>query len=344
MNEEHRPQAIHDRVPGPGELIEVLSGVFWARLPLPFSLNHVNIYIIDDGDSWCIIDTGIGDDTTEAAWDMLLSGPLSGRSVTRLICTHHHPDHAGMAGWFWRNHETPLLMSQGEYLMAQHYNFYPGTVQGDAYRRLYGRHGLSTEKIAAVMREGHNYQHLVTGLPDHYTRLQHGDRLRIGGRMFEVFTGGGHSCEQLTLYCREESFFIAADQVLPRITPNIGIIAIEPEGDPLGLYLRSLAQLRSDMPDLVTVLPGHDWPFFGLHRRIDGLISHHETRCNAILAACSKQALTTLDLIPYLFRRPLDLHQTSFAFAETLAHVNVLIGRGNLAWEKDDGVWRARTV
>jgi len=328
-------------VPANGELFEVRPGIFLTRLALPFRLNHVNIYIFDDGDGWTVFDTGIGDAASHAAWEALLDGPLSDKPVRRIICSHHHPDHVGMVGWLCRKTGAPLHMNETEFLLAEYYASNPDAVDGDAFRQLYLRHGVSAEETDGLLSRGHNYQRITTGLPDGFVGLEAGLSLVIGGRTFEIMTGGGHSSEQVMLLCQDESLFLAADQVLPRITPNIGVTAPQPQANPLGRYLASLDRIKQSIPHDVFVLPGHDWPFENVHGRIDELIAHHEERCDLIAAACRRHgAQSVANLIPVLFPRLLDLHQRSFAFAETLSHVNYMLGSGRLKQDQSHAVTR----
>ena len=139
--------------------------------------------------------------------------------------------------------------------------------------------------------------------------------------------------------------FFAADQVIARISPNVSVHAMEPEADALGDYLRSLAALRRDVAAEALVLPGHGLPFVGLHARIDALVRHHAERCGIIAEACRAAPRTAADLVPIVFPRDLDPHQTSFAFGEVLAHVNHMLAAGTLAAEADgDGRVRFRTA
>lgn len=329
----------HAAVPGPSEAIQIAPGVLWMRLALPFALNHVNVYALDDGDGWTLIDTGIGDAPTQLAWEALLAGPLSGRRVNRLVCTHHHPDHFGMAGALSRRLDAPLAMPMTEFLLAAYYMHTPYAISGAHYVQYYLSNGLTQELTGQVMSVGHRYQHLCTGAPETFERLAAGQVLRVGGRNFVILTGGGHSAEQCLLLNRDEGLLLAADQILPRITPNIGVLATEPTGNPLGEYLASLAALAAGVPRDTVVLPGHDWPFRGLQARIAQLTAHHDERCARIVDACRAAPRTAADLVPVLFHRPLDLHQMSFAFAETLAHANHLVAEGALElWTDAQGV------
>ena len=328
--------------PGTGQVIEVAPGLLWARIALPFRLDHVNIYMIEDGDGWAVVDTGIANQPTRDAWEALVAGPLAGRRLTRLIVTHYHPDHIGLAGWLCERFSMPLLASETCYLGCLNISLSPGAMEAEHYSDFYRLHGMSDETAARVSTNGHNYLRMVSPLPPTFQRVVAGDELVIGSRRFEVLSGDGHAPEQLMFYAPEEKLFLAADQVLAKITPNISVWAVDPDGDPLGLYLRSLRMLKERLPADVFVLPGHQMPFHGLHRRCDELAAHHEERCGMIAAACAEGPRSVAELVPVIFPRPLDPHQLSFAFSEVHAHVNYMIRRRDLAWiSSPDGRRRA---
>ena len=316
--------------PAPGTVSEIAPGILWLRLALPFLLDHVNIYLIADDDGWCLIDTGLGDKATERAWTELLAGPLSARPLNRIIVTHFHPDHVGAAGWLLKRFDVPLYMSATEYLLSLNMHLDPGALEADHYRRFYRNHGLDDATTQNVVTKGHEYLRIVSGLPKTYRRLLAGDVLRIGGREFEVLTGGGHSPEQVMLLCRSDKILLAADQVLAKISPNVSVAAVDPAGDPLGIYLRSLRALKETVPDDVLVLPGHQLPFTGLPARASQLERHHLLRCQAIAQACLAAPRSAAELVPLIFERALDAHQMGFAFSEVLAHVNYMLRRGEL--------------
>lgn len=331
--------------PAPGDALEVAPGLLWCRLPLPFRLDHVNVYAIDDGRGWAIVDAGIGDADTRAAWERLLAGPLAGRPVTRLLVTHMHPDHIGAAGWLGERLGLPLEISESEYLLAHMILSDPEALATEPYRGHFAANGLATEVVEQVLTRGHDYLRMLTGLPKTYRRLIAGDQVILGDRRFSVLTGGGHASEMIMLHAAAEGLFLPADQVLPRMSPNVSVHARDPDGDPLGIFLRSLRAVRAGVPEDVLVLPGHGLPFVGLHARIDELVGHHEARCLEIVEACRERPLSAAELVPVVFHRPLDAHQTGFAFGEILAHVNYLRRRGRLVAEPDArGVVRARAV
>lgn len=341
------PTLIHPFAEPPafGTVTEVAPGVLWLRLPLPYRLNHVNIYLVQEADGWVTIDTGLGTDDCRAAWEAVMAGPLAGQKLNSMVVTHFHPDHVGLAGWMAGRFGLKLSMPRPEYLYSLALQYAPGDLGADMHRPFYHRHGLAPEITELVLSRGHEYLRRTTGVPTTYHRIKHGDTMRIGQRAFQVFTGGGHALEQAMLYQPEDKLFFAADQVIARISPNVSVHAMEPNLDALGIYLASLKSLRATVPADVLVLPGHGLPFYGLHTRIDELIHHHGLRCGEIAVACQDRALTVAQILPYVFQRELDEHQTSFAFGEVLAHVNHMLSRGELVGNTDaEGIDRFRAT
>lgn len=317
--------------PAPGTVTEVAPGLFWARFALPFRLDHVNIYLVEDGPGFAVIDTGIGDEPTRAAWEALLDGFLRDRPLTRVIATHFHSDHVGMAAWLCERFGIPLLMSQTEYLTSLTLQLDPVALASEPYRGFYLGQGLDADTTEKLLNLGQRYLRMVTGLPRTFRRLIAGETLQLGPRSFEVLTGGGHAPEQVMLYCAADRLLLCADQVLARISPNISVQAMDPDGDPLGIYLRSLQALKRTLPAGTLVVPGHNLPFTGLHVRVDELTAHHEGRCAAIMDACRDAGRTAAELVPVVFRRRIDdPHQMGFAFSEALAHINLLRRQGRL--------------
>lgn len=236
-------------------------------------------------------------------------------------------------------------MPRPEYLHSLVLQCAPADYGEEVFRPFYQRHGLSAEATEIVLSRGHEYLKRTTGVPASYHRIKHGDTLTVGARSFGVLTGGGHALEQAMLYRPEEKLFLAADQVIARISPNVSVHPMEPDLDALGIYLASLRAIKASVAADVLVLPGHGLPFHGLHDRVDELIAHHALRCDELAAACHDRPLSVAEIVPHLFKRELDAHQTGFAFGEVLAHVNHMLGLGQLRLETDAGrVDRYRTV
>jgi glyoxylase-like metal-dependent hydrolase (beta-lactamase superfamily II) len=328
--------------PEPDEVIEIRPGVMWVRLRLPFRLNHVNIYLLEDGDGWTMIDTGIGNEATIAAWTALFDGPLRGVTLTRLIVTHAHPDHVGLAGWIVERFGCALHMSQVEYLQAAYHQHRGSEERKLAQRLFFRRHGMDEGITDELLGRGQDYLKRVSVLPASYHRLSKGDDITIGARRFTVLTGGGHALDQVMLYCADDRLFLSADQVLSKISPNVSVWAVEPDANSLGEYLQSLADLDRALPDDVLVLPGHGIPFYGVKVRIKQLADHHEERCQMIADACRDLPKTSAQLVPVVFHKHvLDAHQTGFAAGELIAHVNYMLAAGRLTVAPStDGVLR----
>ncbi|WP_063686567.1 MBL fold metallo-hydrolase [Bradyrhizobium stylosanthis] len=334
-----------DQHPGPEEVVEIRPGVLWARLKLPFRLNHVNIYLLADGDGYAMIDAGFGNEETIEAWTKLFEGPLKGVNITRLIVTHSHPDHVGLAGWIVERFNCPLVMSQVEYLQSVYHQNRGTEERKEAQRQFFRRHGMDESLTEKLLGRGQDYLKRVSVLPPSYRRISHGDEVVIGARRFKVITGGGHALDQVMLYCADDKLFLSADQVLSKISPNVSVWAVEPDQNSLGEYLASLASLTTTLPYDLLVLPGHGVPFYGLKTRIKQLADHHEERCRLIADACREQPKTSRELVPVVFNKHvLDEHQMGFAAGELVAHVNYMIVEGRLTSEAKDGVLQFKTT
>jgi glyoxylase-like metal-dependent hydrolase (beta-lactamase superfamily II) len=314
--------------PAPGAALPIAPGVFWVRMPLPFALDHINLWLVEDGAGWAIVDTGYATAATMAAWERIFVLHLGGRPVTRIIVTHYHPDHIGLAQWLAERWRVQLWITEKEWLYARVISQDAGDL-ARVYHDFARRAGLDPAASEAFGRQEASYRRGVPAVPAAFHRLAEGAAIDIGGRQWQVIVGEGHAPEHACLYCAAAGVLIAGDQVLPRISPNISLQPYEPDGDPLARYLASLLRLRAAVPPETLVLPSHDLPFFGLYPRLDALAAHHRARCAAILEACERPQ-SAADLLPLLFRRPLDRHQTAFALGEALAHLQYLAGKGAL--------------
>ena len=325
------------RFPEAGELIALAPGIGWARLPVPGPLKHVNVWLLDDGDGVAVLDTGLDIPPCREAWEQLLAGPLSGRAVTRIICTHFHPDHLGLAGWLAERFAAPLWMTREEWLFAR---MLTADVRDTPPREAVASWravGWSEERIAAETAKGWGrFSAMVSPVPVSFVRMRDGDSIRIGARDWRVVTGNGHSPEHACLIDLLGGVMIAGDQVLPRITSNVSLSLSEPEGDPLGDWLGSIAKLRG-LPDSMFVLPSHGDPFTGLHARLDALARGHREALDKLVRhlADPKRAV---DCFATLFARRIEDNMMGLATGEAMAHLRRLEVEGRAVRETRDGV------
>lgn len=325
--------------PATGELIEAAPGVFWLRMPLPFQLDHINLWLLRDGDGWTLIDTGFPDDAVRAAWRSILA-KLDG-PVKRLIVTHFHPDHLGLASWLIEETGAPLWMTSGEFLTA---HVVWNEIGGHGARFMveqFRQHGLDAEGLARFEKRGSGYRKAVPALPEYYQRLKADDVLTVDGKNWQTLIGHGHAPEHMALYCPELGVLISGDMLLPKISTNISVFAATPDANALGWFLDSLGEMAANLPEETRVLPSHGLPFVGIQSRVAALRAHHDERLGALEAACEDVPQTAAGLLDTLFQRALDTHQTMFAMGEAIAHLNYLEQAGRLSRSIDaDGVIR----
>jgi glyoxylase-like metal-dependent hydrolase (beta-lactamase superfamily II) len=344
---EHRLQyPLADTLPAVGSTLEIAAGVKWLRMALPFALDHINLWLLRDRDAagrdgWAIVDCGITNEATRAAWEQVFANQLDGLPVLRVIVTHMHPDHIGLAHWLTERWGVRLWISATDWNAARLASSTTTGVGGPAAATFMASHGLSDpEALDKIRARSNYYASMVPQVPGAFRRLMQGDVLRIGDHDWSCHAGHGHAPEHISLHSPALGVLISGDMVLPRISTNVSVIDLEPESDPLRLYLESIRRMRA-LPDDTLVLPSHGRPFRGLHERIAQLEAHHEERFGDVLAACAKAPQTAAALLPVLFKRPLDLHQTTFAMGEAIAHLHALWLGGKLKREVgDDGVYR----
>ena len=330
--------------PAAGEAREIAPGVMWMRMPMPFTLDHINLWAIRDGDEattgWAIVDTGVKTVETVTAWRSLLaeSGPLGGARVSRVLVTHMHPDHIGMAGWLTRRYDCRLWMSRLEYLNCRVLTADTGREAPEDGVRFYRQAGWTDDDIENYRARFGGFGKMIHPLPDSFRRLDDGDSLQIGGREWRVVIGRGHSPEHACFYCPESKLLISGDQVLPKISSNVSVFPTEPDADPLDDWIASIAKIKQEVPDDVLVLPAHNEPFRGLHARLDHLAGGHERGLDRLRESLAEPK-RVVDVFGALFARPItsEPHLLSLATGEAAAHINHLLRRGEAVVDRIEG-------
>lgn len=329
----------HAAAPAPGESMELVPGLRWLRMPLPFALDHINLWLLEDVGGWTIVDCGIGSDVTRGLWEQIFAAHASAFRAPRVLVTHCHPDHAGLAHWLCQRFGATLWISQAEYLTAHAIREGVAGYTPDNLLGMFRRNGLAGVDFEKMSKRGNHYRLAVPDFPRSFRRLMDGDEIDIGGRAWRVIMGYGHAPEHAALYCAALGVLIAGDMVLPKISTNVSVWSVDPDGNPLQMFLDSLQRFSGLPPDTL-VLPSHGLPFRGLHQRVEQLQEHHSQRCEALHEICDRP-LSAFDVVPTLFQRELDTHQLFFALGEAMAHLHCLYYRGVLERQTGaDGVIR----
>jgi len=328
--------------PAPGTVLQVSPGIRWARLDVPGPLKHINCWLLDDDDARgqgvAIVDTGLNLPATRESWKTIFAGPLAETRVTRMIGTHFHPDHIGLAGWMCDHHGAPLLMTRGEWLTARMLAADAREDVPPAQIAFWRAAGWDEEQVAQDSARGWaGFRRIITPLPLGFIRLQDCQHVRIGDVDWRVIIGSGHSPEHACLLDEAAGILISGDQVLPRISPNVSLGVTEPDADPLGEWFASIAKLKQLPADLL-VLPGHGDPFTGLHTRLDAMAREHRERLDELEVFLSEPR-RAVDCFGRLFRRAIGQDVLGMASGEALAHLRRLEIEGKAVKEVRDGVW-----
>ena len=332
-----------------GGTLTVAPGVKWIRMSLPFALNHINLWLlrdcIDGVEGWSIVDCCIHRDEAKAQWESIFANELEGLPVLRVIVTHMHPDHIGLAHWLCERWNVRLWISATDYNVARLGCLGPTGFGGDRAAEFFASHGLnSPEAVEQIKGRTGYFPSLVPSVPPQYRRLMDGMLLSIGGRAWRCISGYGHAPEHIALHCAELNVLMGGDMMLPRISTNVSVYEQEPESNALALFLDSIDRFRA-LPEDTLVLPSPGKPFTGLHTRIAQLHDHHRDRLAEVMEACTARACSAADILPVMFRRPLDMHQTTFAMGEAVAHLHALWFDGSLQRTVDaQGVFRFGVV
>lgn len=322
-----------DTAPAPGAVRAIAPGIGWLRMPLPFDLDHINLWLMEDEHegrtSLALVDTGLGNGETRALHEQVFAAEAAGRRLARLVVTHYHPDHAGAAAWLAERHGAELWMTRSEFLTVHAARNGAAGYSTEQQIALFRAHGMSEEAAAALRERGNLYGKLVPAFPVSHRRVVEGDVLRIGGRTWRAIVGFGHAPEHLSLYCAELNVLIAGDMLLPKISTNVAVRPVDPMSNPLRIFLDSIGRYRT-LPADVLVLPSHGLPFRGAHARIAALEAHHAARLEALAEACREAPRSAADALEVLFRRRLDANAMYFAMGEAIAHLHYLYYAGRL--------------
>ena len=329
--------------PEAGGAIEIESGILWLRLPLPMALDHVNVYAFRDGDGWTIVDTGMNTGTTRSLWPGILHGPLADAPVKRVILTHHHPDHVGLAGWFQSEKGAEILATRTAWLTARMLTLDAQETPTGESMRFYRRAGMPADMLEEYRdKRPFNFADCVYPMPAGFRRLCEGDRLEFGGRAWTVRIGHGHAPAHATFWCEDEALVVGGDQFLDQITSNIGVYPTEPEANPLAEWLQSCERFGAFATDGHLVLAGHKRPYRGLPLRLRQLVENHEQALGRLLDFLAESA-TAHTALETLFERPIRESEYGMAIVESVAHLNFLRENGLIdRWLDPHGAWNWR--
>jgi glyoxylase-like metal-dependent hydrolase (beta-lactamase superfamily II) len=344
-----------DTQPATGQSVAVAPGVLWIRMGLPFALDHINLWLLRDRlpdphqpgcwqEGWTAVDCGVDSPATRQAWLQLEQTSFDGLPLLRVLVTHMHPDHVGLAHWLCERWQAPLWMGLAEYQAARLAQAGLSSFESEVSSAFFASHGWMGSQSADATRRRGLYCQLVPELPSRFVRLTDGLQLTVGERTWTCVQGLGHSPGHMALLADDRSLFISGDMLLPSISTNVSVSAQEPDSDPLSWFLQSLDRMQGLLDPQTLILPAHGRPFRGANERLTALQSHHQERLQDLLLACREQAQSASALLPRLFRRSLDAQQQVFAMGEAVAHLHTLWHAGQVQRRRgDDGIYRFST-
>jgi glyoxylase-like metal-dependent hydrolase (beta-lactamase superfamily II) len=330
-----RPQYPHAQPPKYGEPMEVAKGVYWLRMPLPFKLDHINLWMLEEEDGWTIVDTGLATEATTDIWETLYQKITAQKPIKRLLATHMHPDHIGLAAWLCRRSGAELWMSRSEYMYCRILLEDSNREAPDEAVEFYQAAGFNEEQLNYYRSKFGSFGGMIRGMPNTYHRLKDGDNLTINNCQWQVIMGSGHSPEHACFFCPELELFIAGDQLLPTISSNVSVWPVEPQGNPLEDWIESCLKLQSILPENTLVLPSHGLPFRGAGPRLQKLVDEHEKDLQIIYNNCLEPK-RVVDIFPLIFKSIISHSTLVLAAGESYAHLHCLMARGKLYMEKDD--------
>ncbi len=327
-----------EQPPRDAEMLAIAPGVFWLRMPMPFSLDHINVWLLEESEQWTVVDTGVATDTIVELWEQVFKSHLKGKPIKRIICTHMHPDHVGLAGWLCQRDKGVLNMSLGEYTYCRTLIGEKGREAPEETIAFYKSAGLNEEELFHYKAQFGWFGKLVKALPPRFKRLKEGDTINIGDYQWQILVGTGHSPEHICLYCPALNLVFSGDQILPTISSNISVWPTEPFANPLKDWLDSCAKLKNVLPEDVLVLPAHGLPFIGVKHRLQALIDEHLSDLEKLVAFCQTPK-RVVDAFPVLFNAEIDKTNRIMATGESYAHFHCLLHENRISQRLDtDGV------
>ena len=330
----------HETPPAKGTAREIADGILWIRLSMPLGLDHVNVYALREPNGWTVIDTGLDTKLNRREWAAIVKDDLRGDPILRVVVTHHHPDHVGLAGWFMAQ-GAELLMTRTAWLTARMLTLDEEPTPSPEAVSFWRGAGMDEALLSKRLdNRPFNFCDTVYPLPLGFTRLEEGAVHRLGGRDWVVHLGQGHAPDHATLWCQDAPLVLAGDQLLPSISPNLGVYPTEPMADPVAEWLESCARFETMAREDHLVLPGHKLPYYGLPARLAQLSDYHHGALARLREHLRAEPRTAVDCFAPLFKRQIDEATYGLAMVEAVAHLNHLYHLGEVAREMDArGAW-----